>query len=62
MTRLQQHYRETVVPALMEEFKFSSIMQVPKISKVTLNMGVGEAINDKKIMDAAVSDMTAIAG
>lgn len=62
MARLQQHYRETVVPALMEEFKYSSVMQVPKITKITLNMGVGEAINDKKVMDSAVSDMTAIAG
>ena len=62
MARLQQHYRETVVPALMEEFQYSSVMQVPKITKITLNMGVGEAINDKKVMDSAVSDMTAIAG
>lgn len=62
MARLQQHYRETVVPALMEEFNYSSVMQVPKITKITLNMGVGEAINDKKVMDSAVSDMTAIAG
>ena len=46
----------------MEEFKFSSIMQVPRLSKITLNMGVGEALNDKKIMDSAVADMTAIAG
>jgi len=62
MARLQQHYRETVVPALMEEFQYSSVMQVPKIRKITLNMGVGEAINDRKVMDSAVSDMTAIAG
>lgn len=62
MARLQEHYRENVVPGLMEEFKFSSIMQVPRLSKITLNMGVGEALNDKKIMDSAVADMTAIAG
>jgi large subunit ribosomal protein L5 len=62
MARLQQHYRETVVPALMEEFQYSSVMQVPKIRKITLNMGVGEAINDRKVMDSAVSDMIAIAG
>lgn len=62
MARLQEYYRETIVPALMEELKFSSVMQVPKISKITLNMGVGEALNDKKIMDNAVTDMTAIAG
>lgn len=62
MARLQEHYRENVVPGLMEEFKFASIMQVPRLSKITLNMGVGEALNDKKIMDSAVADMTAIAG
>jgi len=62
MARLQQHYRETVVPALMEEFQYSSVMQVPKIRKITLIMGVGEAINDRKVMDSAVSDMIAIAG
>ena len=62
MARLQEYYRETIVPALMKELKFSSVMQVPKISKITLNMGVGEALNDKKIMDNAVTDMTAIAG
>jgi large subunit ribosomal protein L5 len=62
MARLQEQYRETVVPALMEEFSFSSVMQVPKVSKITLNMGVGEALNDKKIMDNAVADMTLIAG
>ena len=62
MARLQEHYRENVVSGLMEEFKFSSVMQVPRLSKITLNMGVGEALNDKKIMDSAVADMTAIAG
>jgi len=62
MARLQEHYRENVVAGLMEEFKFSSVMQVPRLSKITLNMGVGEALNDKKIMDSAVADMTAIAG
>jgi large subunit ribosomal protein L5 len=62
MARLQDYYRETVIPALMEEFKFASVMQVPRLSKITLNMGVGEALNDKKIMDSAVADMTAIAG
>lgn len=62
MVRLQEHYRENVVSGLMEEFKFSSVMQVPRLSKITLNMGVGEALNDKKIMDSAVADMTAIAG
>ena len=62
MARLQEHYRENVVSGLMEEFKFSSVMQVPRLSKITLNVGVGEALNDKKIMDSAVADMTAIAG
>jgi len=62
MSRLQNYYRETVVPQLMEELKLSNVMEVPKITKITLNMGVGEAVNDKKIMDRAVGDMIAIAG
>ncbi|MCP4952285.1 50S ribosomal protein L5 [Arenicellales bacterium nBUS_48] len=62
MSRMQEHYRKTVVPALMEQFKYSSVMQVPQISKITLNMGVGEAVADKKVMDAAVGDLTKIAG
>ena len=62
MSRMQEHYRKTVVPALMEQFNYSSVMQVPQISKVTLNMGVGEAVADKKVMDAAVGDLTKIAG
>ena len=62
MSRLQTFYKETVVPQLMEQLAFSNIMQVPKITKITLNMGVGEAVGDKKVMDRAVGDMTAIAG
>ena len=62
MSRLQEHYRKTVVPALMEQFSYSSVMQVPQISKITLNMGVGDAVADKKVMDAAVGDLTKIAG
>ena len=62
MSRLQTYYKETVVPQLQKEFGYENIMQVPKITKVTLNMGVGEAVNDKKVMDRAVGDMTAIAG
>ncbi len=62
MARLQQHYRETVVPQLKERFGYQSIMQVPKITKITLNMGVGEAIADKKIIDNALEDLTKIAG
>jgi large subunit ribosomal protein L5 len=62
MSRLQTYYKETVVPQLLEKFQFSNVMEVPKITKVTLNMGVGEAVGDKKIMDRAVGDMTAISG
>ena len=53
MSRLQQHYKETIVQQLMDKFQFKSVMQVPKITKITLNMGVGEAIGDKKILDFA---------
>jgi large subunit ribosomal protein L5 len=60
--RLQQHYREAVVPALMKQFGYKTAMQVPRIDKIVLNMGVGEAVNDKKILDNAVGDMTRIAG
>lgn len=62
MSRLLEVYRETVVPQLMEKFGYKSVMEVPKITKITLNMGVGEAIGDKKVMEFAVSDLTKIAG
>lgn len=62
MARLQEFYRETVVGALMEEFSYQSVMQVPRISKVTLNMGVGGATADKKVLDNAYGDLTQIAG
>ncbi|MET0028674.1 MAG: 50S ribosomal protein L5 [Candidatus Thiodiazotropha sp.] len=62
MARLQQYYKETVVQNLMDKFQFNSIMEVPKITKITLNMGVGEAIGDKKILENAVGDMEKIAG
>jgi large subunit ribosomal protein L5 len=62
LARLQAHYREKVVPELMEKFGYTSTMQVPRFEKITLNMGVGEAISDKKIMDHAVGDLTKIAG
>jgi large subunit ribosomal protein L5 len=62
MARLQQQYKETIVPQLMEKFGYSSVMQVPRIEKITLNMGVGEAVGDKKIMEFAVGDMEKIAG
>ncbi|MDE2070655.1 MAG: 50S ribosomal protein L5 [Gammaproteobacteria bacterium] len=62
MTRLQTYYRETVVPELAKRFSYANPMQVPRITKITLNMGVGEATADKKIMEHAVKDMTRIAG
>jgi large subunit ribosomal protein L5 len=62
MARLQDHYRDTVVKQLTEQFGYKSVMEVPRIQKITLNMGVGEAIADKKVMDNAVGDMTKIAG
>jgi large subunit ribosomal protein L5 len=61
-TRLETIYKETVVPQLMEQFGYDNIMQVPRISKITLNMGVGEAVGNKKILENAVADMTKIAG
>ncbi len=62
MARLQEFYKQTVVPKLMEEFGYKSIMEVPRIEKIILNMGVGEAVGDKKVMEHAVSDMQKIAG
>ena len=62
MARLQQHYREKVAPDLMAKFGYKSPMQVPRLTKITLNMGVGEAVADKKVMDSAVGDLTKIAG
>ena len=62
MARLQQYYRDTVVKQLMQQFGYRCVMQVPRIEKITLNMGVGEAVADKKVMDNAVGDMTKIAG
>ena len=62
MARLQTYFREKVVPDLMKQFGYKTTMQVPRISKITLNMGVGEATADKKILDNAVADMTKIAG
>jgi large subunit ribosomal protein L5 len=61
-SRLQAHYRGTVVRQLMDQFGYKTVMQVPRIEKITLNMGVGEAVADKKIMDNAVADMTKLAG
>jgi len=62
MTRLQDHYNNTVVPKLSERFGYKNPMQVPRITKITLNMGVGEATADKKVIENAVSDMTKISG
>jgi large subunit ribosomal protein L5 len=62
MARFQTQYREKVVPDLMKQFGYKTSMQVPRISKITLNMGVGEAVNDKKNIDMAVGDLTKIAG
>ena len=62
MARLQEFYRKEVVPQLREQFKYASLMEVPRITKITLNMGVGEAVADKKVLDHAVSDMQKIAG
>ncbi len=62
MAKLHDYYKETLVKELSEKFEYQSIMQVPRIEKITLNMGVGEAINDKKLLENAAADMTAIAG
>jgi len=62
MARLQKQFREKLVPELMAKFGYTSTMQVPRLMKITLNMGVGEAVADKKVMDNAVGDLTKIAG
>jgi len=62
MARLKEFYKETVAPQLMQQFGYKSVMQVPRIEKITLNMGVGEAVGDKKVLDYAVADMAKIAG
>jgi large subunit ribosomal protein L5 len=62
MSGLKDFYRAQIVPSLKEQFGYSSVMEVPKITKITLNMGVGEASQDRKAIDGAVADMTAISG
>ncbi len=62
MTRLAEHYRKKVVPELMKKFGYTNPMQAPRITKITLNMGVGEAMADKKVIEHAVSDMQKISG
>jgi len=62
MARLQEKFRDTITKQLMDQFGYKSVMEVPHLEKITLNMGVGEALADKKVMEHAVSDMTQIAG
>jgi large subunit ribosomal protein L5 len=62
MTRLQDQYRDEIAKKLLEQFGYKNVMEVPRITKITLNMGVGEAIGDRKIMENAVADMEKIAG
>ena len=58
MSRFQTLYREAIVPELIKKFGYKTVMQVPRITKITLNMGVGEAVNDKKLVENALNDMT----
>jgi len=62
MPRLKAKYRETIVPALQEEFQYSNVMQIPGLVKIVVNMGVGEAARDSKIIEGAIRDLTAITG
>ena len=62
MTRLEQFYRDTVKQQLQDQFNYASAMQIPKFSKITLNMGLGDAVGDKKVIESAVRDMEQIAG
>lgn len=62
MARLREFYKDTVVPELIKQFGYKSVMEVPRVEKITLNMGVGEAVADKKVMEHAVSDLEKIAG
>jgi len=62
MARLQEYYRDTVVQQLMDKFGYKSVMEVPRITKITLNMGLGEALTNKKILENALEDMVKIAG
>src|SRR5512135_3761504 len=62
MARLQQFYREKVVPDMVAKFGYKSVMEVPRLTKITLNMGVSEAVADKKVMEHAVGDLTKISG
>jgi large subunit ribosomal protein L5 len=62
MARMQEYYKQTVMPELQKKFGYKSVMEIPRITKITLNMGVGEAVGDKKILEHAVGDMIKIAG
>jgi large subunit ribosomal protein L5 len=62
LPRMLAHYRETIAPALQSEFDFDNVMQIPRLTKIVVNMGVGEATRDAKLMDGAVRDLTAITG
>ena len=62
MARLQEYYRETVVKQLQEQFGYKNVMEIPRLSKISINMGVGEAVGDRKLIDNAVADMTKIVG
>jgi large subunit ribosomal protein L5 len=62
MARFQEQFKSEVTPALMQKFGYKSVMQVPRITKITLNMGLSEAVNDKKVLEAAVAELTKIAG
>ena len=62
MATLKERYRSEIAPALKEELGLANVMEVPRITKITLNMGVGEAVGDKKVLDSALADMTKIAG
>lgn len=62
MTALQQRYRDEIVPALMDEFKYTNVMQVPRVEKVVINIGLGEALDNPKLLDGAVEDLRTITG
>ncbi len=62
MTRLQKYYQEEVVQKLMDQFGYKSVMEVPRLTKITLNMGLGEAVGNKKVLENAIQEMTLIAG
>ena len=62
LPRMLAHYRETIAPALQSEFGYENVMQIPRLTKIVVNMGVGEATRDAKLMDGAVRDLTAITG